>query len=84
MKTRIPVIDGNVDYKLQSWRMEAGRLDIPFTITNRVANWVVERLFYCEHCNQHALFTGRKKARCPGCRKLMTEHAWSVVPYERS
>lgn len=71
--------------KLDRWGFAAHRDGKFFRVAmpESQRNWTVRRLFYCEHCQEWAVETGRKKARCPGCRKPMIEHANYVVPYER-
>jgi predicted Zn-ribbon and HTH transcriptional regulator len=71
--------------KLDYWAYQAYRRGQEFLVTmpESQRNWKVRRLFYCENCQQRATQTGRKKARCPKCRKPMIEYANYVVPYER-
>lgn len=80
--TRIPYHSGVFQQKIDFWVALAGAGGRAFSIHHREANWKIERLFLCEHCEEHAVITGRKKARCPGCRKPMLEHANYVVPYD--
>lgn len=83
MRVHIPYERFEFKDKITRWELSAHLAGRTFRVSWREANWKVRRLFFCEHCREHCLETGRKKARCPGCRKLMTEHANYVVPYER-
>lgn len=81
-RIRIPYTGGVIYGKIRDWQYFAGVCHRPFTLRVTPGNWKEDRLFYCSHCKEHAVITGRKKAVCPGCKKQMTLMATETIYYE--